>query len=428
MSDSRDGVANAGEKIVLAFPSSNQNVRADAQALDRAGMLALFCTTVALGRGSTLLQLVPQSLRARFQSRVFEEIDAKKIRSFPVREIIHQAARRVGLTGLTAHETGWASVDMVSKAFDEGVARMIADGQASASAIYAYEYAALRSFEAAARAGMRRFYELTIGYWRAGLRILGEERELNPAWAPTIELLHDSPAKREHKDAELRAADHIFVPSGFVRDTLREHPGFAASVDVIPYGAPPPRASARAIRPPSAPIRLLYVGQLNQRKGISYLFAAMRRLEGAASLTLIGPKPQVRCPALERELERHTWLGVLPHERVLATMAEQDLFVFPSLFEGLALVILEAMAMGLPVIGTVNSGAAEVVVDGREGFIVPIRDPTAIAERVARLGQDRERLDAMREAALSKAGELSWAAREARFIRVLKDRLAARPR
>ncbi|HKX08461.1 MAG TPA: glycosyltransferase family 4 protein [Stellaceae bacterium] len=416
----------AGEvpTIVLIFPSGSQFVRSNLRVLSESRMLALFCTTVAWRGDRRILDLLPRGLSELLQTRAFPEVEEGRLRCFPFREIVNRIAHRTGAPLLSRHEVGWASSDGVSRALDAAVARLIRRREVQASAVYGYDYAALWSLEAAAEAGMRRFYELPIGYWRAAQRILGEEAELNPEWAVTIESLRDSDLKHERKDAELGLAEHVVVPSEFVRDTLREHPGMTASVDVIPYGAPPTRTlRARLERTPK--LRLLYVGHLSQRKGISYLFAAMRRLAGLASLTLVGPRIGGHCPALEAELARHTWLGAVSHDRVLETMAEHDVLVFPSLFEGLAQVIPEALAQGLPVIATRNSGGTAIIDDGEDGFIVPIRDADAIAARVTQLVEDRGRLEAMRAAALRKASERSWAMRESVFLTMMRARLGA---
>lgn len=411
--------------FILAFPAANQNVRADLRALERAGMLSMFCTTIAWRRAWHFSGLLPHRIRDELQRRVIGDIDKGHIKCFPRRELVRLIAERLGPSSLTQHETGWASVDSVSRDFDDRVARCIRMGKVGASAIYAYEYAALRAFEAAGKIGMRRFYELPIGYWRAGLKVMSEERERNPEWAATMQILRDSTEKQERKDSEVRAADHIIVPSDFVRQTLREHPAVTATVDVIPYGAPRPSPSALAGRPPSPKLRLLYVGQLTQLKGISYLFAAMRRVKDVATLTLIGSKPAIECAALDVELARHDWLGTLPHHRVLDIMARHDLLVFPSLFDGFGLVVLEAMSQGLPAITTPNAGSSMAVEDGKDGHIVPIRDPDAIVDRVIQLAEDRERLAAMSMAALRKAELMSWSAREKTFIYTLCNRLGA---
>jgi len=414
--------------VLLAYPGKNQNVLADLLALQRADMLALFCTTIALSPASRVMGMLPASLRADLERRVFDGVDMRRIRTFPTRELVRQAARHLGLTSLTRHETGWASMDAVAQALDAQVASLIRRGAVNASAVYGYEHSAAESFRAAGEKGIRRIYELTIGYWRVGLKILSEERELKPEWAATLDVLRDSDAKNARKDAELSGADHVIVPSDFVRATLREHPGFGASIDVIPYGAPAPRRQASAREPRKDALRLLYVGHLSQRKGVSYLFEAMQRLEGLATLTLVGPKPDRECPALERELQHHKWLGVVPHSRVLEVMGAHDIFVFPSLFEGMALVIPEAMSEGLPVIATPNSGADMMVSSGVDGFIVPIRDVEAIVSRVTELARDRERLAEMSRAALAKAAQMSWANRERLLIGTLRTRMVASDR
>ena len=416
-----------GHGVVLAFPSSNQNVRADLRALEGAGMLTLFCTTVAWRHGRNLIGILPLAVRQELERRAFDGIDSTRISTFPAREVVRVIASRLGLSALTRHETGWASVDRVAMEFDEHVAQLIRRRSLGAAAIYAYEDAALRSFRAAAETGMRRFYELPTGYWRAGLRILTEERERNPDWAQTLDLLRDSTQKRARKDAEIRAADHIVVPSAFVRDTLREHPDIKATIDVVPYGAPDTKSCVPRTPSRTDKLRLLYVGNLTQLKGISYLFCAVKALRGAATLTLVGAKPDIDCPKLAAALKEHAWLGAIPHQRVLEVMAQHDVLVFPTLFDGFGLVILEAMARGLTVITTPHAGGSSVIDEGKDGFVVPIRDADAIARRVLELADDRERLFAMGTAALKKAELLSWAGRASTFLDILRKRLSMSP-
>jgi glycosyltransferase involved in cell wall biosynthesis len=93
-------------------------------------------------------------------------------------------------------------------------------------------------------------------------------------------------------------------------------------------------------------------------------------------------------------------------------MAQHDVLLFPTLFDGFGLVITEALSQGLPVITTLHSGAPECVRDGIEGFIVPIRDPCAIAQRLEQLLNNPDQLTSMREACLHRSAELSWASYE----------------
>jgi glycosyltransferase involved in cell wall biosynthesis len=104
-------------------------------------------------------------------------------------------------------------------------------------------------------------------------------------------------------------------------------------------------------------------------------------------------------------------------------MAEHDIFIFPSLFEGFGLVILEAMSQGLPVITTPNTGGPMIIKDGKDGFIVPIRDSQAIVDRVVKLAHDRERLSAMSLAAVRRAIALSWSKYEDTLSNTIKFRM-----
>jgi glycosyltransferase involved in cell wall biosynthesis len=157
----------------------------------------------------------------------------------------------------------------------------------------------------------------------------------------------------------------------------------------------------------SRPLRVLYVGAMSQRKGISYLLRAMELVDGIAELSLIG---RLGHPSSElaAALNRHTWTPTLPHGQVLEAMRNADVLVLPTLFEGRALVVLEALSQGVAVITTPNSGAEDVVLDGETGFIVPIRSAEAIAEKLTRLAEDRSLLGAMREKARKVAEDCTW--------------------
>jgi glycosyltransferase involved in cell wall biosynthesis len=278
-------------------------------------------------------------------------------------------------------------------------------------AVYAYEDGALRTFQAAQALGLRRIYDLPIGYWRAARRIFEQERELQPAWACTLTGLSDSAAKLARKEGELQLADVVVVPSEFVRSTLIQHGAAAAPIAVVPFGSPLPLS-----QPPPAsttgPLRVLYVGSLGQRKGLSYALDAVHALGSQVSLTLIGRITAPQCRPLIAALDQHHWIETLPHPQILEQMRQHDVLVLPSLFEGYALVISEALSQGLPVLTTPNSGAMGTIRDGVEGFIVPIRSSQAIAERLLQLAHNREQLVAMRLACLHRAAELSWACYE----------------
>jgi glycosyltransferase involved in cell wall biosynthesis len=394
--------------ILFAHPTGNANVRHAALALHRANLLGEFWTCLNYRDRSLLNRFLPRPLIRQLRRRTNPKELQPYLHTFPFRELMRLLAPRAGLNELVRHETGVFSVDSVYHSLDRHISHRLADPQFDA--VYAYEDGAEHAFRAAARLGRLAFYDLPIGYWRAARAILTEEAGLQPAWASTLAGNKDSQKKADRKDAELALADVVFVASSFTHQTLDSAPPFKAPVVVTPYGAPaiPAVLPAPAPRPPGDTLRVLFVGSLGQRKGLSYLFEACRQLQGAIELTVIGTRPQVDCAILDRELANVRWIASCPHHQVLTEMAAHDVFVFPSLFEGFGLVLLEAMAMGLPIITTAHTAGPDLIEEGKEGFIVPIRSSRAIAEKLALLHENRALRDEMSRNARKRAGEFTW--------------------
>jgi len=121
--------------------------------------------------------------------------------------------------------------------------------------------------------------------------------------------------------------------------------------------------------------------------------------------------------------ERLEIIGPVPRSAVAEHYRWADVFVFPSLCEGSATVCYEALAWGLPVITTPNSGS--VVVEGTDGFIVPIRDPHAIAEKLEILAQRPALLQALSEGARRRAADYSIQRYRDRLVRALSEGYAS---
>lgn len=391
--------------FLLSHPTGNQNMRHTALALREAQALAEVWTCLAVDAGSPLLSAMPRSVRDELLRRSFPAELTARLHVRPWREAARLATRRLGWSAASQHETGWCSVDQVYRDLDRHIARRIAaiDGL---SAVYAYEDGAAATFSSAKRLGLRRIYDLPIGYWRAFDAICAQEQELAPAWASTLVGTLDSPRKRARKDRELAHADQIIVASRFTAETLKRYPGRLAPVAVVPYGAPTPSNVPRTWSV-DGPLRVLYVGSLSQRKGLSYLFQAAQTLGSGITLTVVGSRV-APCPALDAALAPHQYHPSLPHAQVLRMMREHDVLVFPSLFEGFGLVITEAMSQGMVVITTPHTAGPDVITDGTNGFLVPIRDGQAIAERLERLRSDRQHLADMGTRALEASAKRGW--------------------
>lgn len=137
------------------------------------------------------------------------------------------------------------------------------------------------------------------------------------------------------------------------------------------------------------------------RKGAQYLGAASRLLKtkgSAIDVVAAGVSDRVRAlPSMNAV----TFLGHLGRTEMDREFSEADVFVLPSLAEGSASVVFEAMAAGLPVV--VTPGAGSVVTHGKEGFIVPERDPEALAAAIERIVSDRSLRESMSQASQETA-------------------------
>jgi glycosyltransferase involved in cell wall biosynthesis len=188
---------------------------------------------------------------------------------------------------------------------------------------------------------------------------------------------------------ELERADIVLCPSKFVRDTMVTNGVPADKCWINPFGVDT-SIFRPAPEPPAAP-RFICVGTICLRKGHQYLFRAfeqVKRAVPAAELVCVGPfKADFR-------KERPRWEGLfehhlsLTHAELAKLLQTCSVFVLTSVEEGFARVIPEAMAAGLPILTTYETGATTFVQDGVEGLIVPSCNPTATAEAMIQLARD----------------------------------------
>jgi len=409
--------------ILLTHPTGNANVRHAALGLHRAGLLGEFWTGINYAVPSWLGSLLPKRFNQRLQRRSYPLELNRKIHTYPWREASRQLASRVGLGAFTDSDTGPCSEDAVYRSLDRQVAKRLS--QATFTGVYAYENGAEYAFRAAKDAGQLCIYDQPIGHWKAAQEILEEEAEKEPEWASLLGNVHNGAAKNRRRDTELELADVVVVASAFTKRTLEEEGRIRARIAVVPYGCPtPPQGLAESNRTSTDKLRVLYVGPLSQRRGLSYLFSAVQQLGGAAELTIIGRKPPRSIPALERELSKVRFLPYGNHTEVLREMTQHDVLVFPSLFESFGSELLDAMAMGLPVIATPNSAAPDLISDGNEGFLVPIRSSNAIAERLHLLYREPDRRVEMGLRAAARAKEFSWRRYETTLATRVSETLA----
>jgi glycosyltransferase involved in cell wall biosynthesis len=396
-------------EIVVSHPTGNSNVRAVISSLDKRRFLREFCTTVSVQSTDWPLALMPERLRRQALRRSYTLQHAAIVRH-PSRELTRQVAHALGMAKLTAHETGWASVDAVCADLDRRVAQRIKRQDASITGVYCYEDSALMTFRAAREQGLIRCYDLPIAYFETAQRLLRDEAERWPEWEPTLVGTRDSAAKLERKAEEMDLADVVMTPSRFVLESLPAHIRREKQCHVAEFGSPVLASPVIRSEEPerSGPLRLLFAGSMTQRKGLADLFAAMRLLNRSDVELIVLGSPVMPLDFYKGQYGGFTYEPPRPHSEVLRLMQTCDVFVLPSIVEGRALVQQEAMACGLPLIVTANAGGEDLIEPGETGFLTPIRSPEAIAEKIGWFADNRNALPRMREQAMRKAAEYTW--------------------
>jgi alpha-maltose-1-phosphate synthase len=226
--------------------------------------------------------------------------------------------------------------------------------------------------------------------------------------------------------AEYEEADAITVPSQFARRSFLQHGIASEKVYVCPYGVDLSEFQPDVKRDDI--FRVIYVGQITVRKGIGYLLQAIEPLvkKHKVELWLVGEID----PHMQRLLDQYTsmfeYKGVCPRRDLWRLYSQSSVLVLASVEEGLALVQAQAMACGIPVIATTNTGAEDLFTDGIEGFIVPIRSPEAIREKLQWMMDNEELRAQMATAALKRVKSLGGWDRYGESVELVYKELASR--
>jgi glycosyltransferase involved in cell wall biosynthesis len=215
-----------------------------------------------------------------------------------------------------------------------------------------------------------------------------------------------------------------FVSHGVARDRLILVP---PGVDAAAFRPPDERLAARLRRILSgAPLRVLYVGAVSYRKGILDLADAVDRLDArSVSVTVVGPVLSEARPVVDRLRGRVTFADKVPQHRLPERYWDADVFVFPTIEDGFGVVLAQARAAGLPIVTTAHSAGADLVTDGVDGWLVPIRDGAALAARLEAIAADRTALASVARHTTSARPARDWA-RAAEDLEAACERLMSR--
>lgn len=303
--------------------------------------------------------------------------------------------------------------------FDRMISRKIV--RQKGEYFWGFQGSCLESLKAAKAAGKITICELAAAHAPAAIRILGEEAKLHPEWADSLDHFQFPEKYFQRICEEPNAADFVVGASQFTLRTLRDENIPESKLRFLPLGFEINRVIYSGEVARKRPLRLLYAGRITQRKGVKYLLEAMKSFSKTdVELHIIG-NIHGSGHALREYKDRFILHHSLSQYELFKEYHKYDAFVIPSVFEGFGLVIVEAMAAGLPVITTANTIGPDLIHDDINGYLVPIRDIEAIRRSIQQLlDKSSDELAAMRQAARNAALNYSWGAYASRLEPLLE--------
>ena len=394
-----------------------------ASGLAAAGLLRRYVTTLAFGRRRSF----PGSgmtVRGKLRSRAVPDgLTQEQVACYrSAFEVYYLARDRLPGGRLGSDRRLWRR----SIRFGEAAAASLEAGDGTVLASFG---SALPAFRHGLSLGVKRVLDYPIVHHRHLSAVVSEEAEREPDFAVTLQGQRFPEELTERLDEEIELADRILTLSpahaeSFIRAGIPEDRLIVAPLGVESQLFLPQRASRNA----NDPFRVVFVGQVTQRKGLSYILEAFETAFGAAKgaeLLLVGPIVGSSSPWRRSSSVRH--IPSVARSALPAIYAEADVFVMPSLAEGFAQTPLEAMSCGLPVVVSDVTFGESVIEHGVDGFIVPLRDSDAIAQVLMELHTNRELRERVGKRARERSLDFSWDRFQAQMTAEVAELLSAGP-
>ena len=403
--------------IVLAH-SGKQHSYHVAKTLHDLDALEMFHTS---GYACSFLQKVSKLLPGNpLQRRYLENLDTKKVKPnwhFEFREnFIRQVLRNPSLAREAVYQRDVNFDFYLSKKLEKS----------SASHYWGFQGSSQLSLISAKKNGIKAICELATAHVTSAKKILGEEQKLHPNWAHTIDNLVFPGFYEKRLEEEPHEANHIIAASAFTKQSLIDQKIPDQKITLLPLGFDSSRIPFEQnyfeSKIATKPLKLLYAGRVTQRKGILYLLESLRTFNPQdVELHIIG---QINgADSLLKPYKSYIHLhGPKTQSELFNEYRNYDALVLPSLFEGFGLVLVEAMAAGLPVIATPNTMAPEVVKNHINGFIVPIRNVDSLKTTIEHLmNLNPEEYLKLRISAHKSANDYSWSNYKKRLSLILNQ-------
>jgi starch synthase len=390
-------VSNAGTHPELAWAAA---------ALSNAGIDFRYFTSLSFGRDHKARRIIDKSpLRDYYRRRLLplglSDQDVQRLSASA--ELAHQVSLWI------APGAAPTALRLRNTCFDEWLALRLNKHANETSAVVAQATSSVRLLRAARQASIPSLLSCPIAHHAWSMACLEREASRNPRWRRTLQWPANSDRRNAELEEEIRLAHRVIVLSSFAEQTFIDSGVPASKLQVIPLGvdigAFPPRFAEPS---KNEPFRVLFVGQLTQRKGVSYLIDAFKnaRLGRSPELMFVGTPVGNSVQLLEE-----AGAVVLPHvsrHQLPQIYRRAHVFVLPSLIEGFAQTPLEAMASGVPTVVSTNTGTCDIIDSGRDGYVFAVGDTQRLSELLEALYHNPHHRRAMGQAGAQTARRNTW--------------------
>ena len=398
-------------KVIVAHPGKQHSFRL-ASSLKKSGILYKYMTTIYYKNDSMLLNFLKKILslneKARIENRRNNDLaDSDVVELYKFRGLVEIFLARFDKSRKIY--TKWQQ--LTSDAFGRKVARFAI--KYNVDAVINYDTNAYKCFEilekkapsilrimdvsAANRLYMKDIYEKDFKLSGEFAKKLKEERFF---------LWNENSCDRLNK--EIKLAHKFLVPSNFVKESLLFSGVKEDNIKICPYGTNFNITISKKNNSFHIPLKAIYVGNVTEMKGIYYLLEDFLEIpKEKVELTVVGHYDNSD-GLFDRYFQHINFIGRVNHAKVKEFLDNSDIFVFPSLGEGLSLSVLEALSCGLPCIVSKNSGANDAIIDGKNGFVIDIQSQKQIKEKVLWFLENKDLIPSMRMNAINSVKEYSW--------------------
>ncbi|WP_338767942.1 glycosyltransferase [Bernardetia sp. ABR2-2B] len=396
-------------KVLHAHPQAGIFIRQTALAYHENNLLESFLTTFISHKEyflSNLITKIAPYLKTQLERKAIHEIPYSRIKTYPYKELLRLFASRYTSAATTDTVFEWAEYS-----FDRWVASQIKAIQPNA--VHCYEHASLATLQMAKKKGIFTVYEQPSQHHTFFAPIVTEQLKKYPELASneTSLLINDKSIYRnKRRDKELSTTDIILCNSSFTKRTLVDANIDKKKIHVIPHGFPKSLSIIKEKNINDRPVVFLNAGTQNLRKGIHLLYNAWKKAnfsEKEAELWLIGKNtlPEKLLQGIGQNVRIK---DSIPREELMQLYKEADIFILPTLADGFAMVLSEAMSQGVPVITTPNSMAPDFIIHNKNGWIVPVGKEEELLNQMKWCVENKHLIPKISHEALETAKKWQW--------------------